>query len=149
MPQWTAGGKINGNYGGSAIAVTKASAHPKEAAAFAQWLNVDAKTTLALTNPDGAGLFPVTQSTLSNPAWKDIKYDYWSGQAIHQVMSDAAQQVDVNFAWSPFTDFVFTTYADEIAKVKAGTITFEQALQELQDKTVAYGKDQGFTVTTP
>ena len=149
MPQWTAGGKINGNYGGSAIAVTKASAHPKEAAAFAQWLNVDAKTTLALTNPDGAGLFPVTQSTLSNPDWKDIKYDYWSGQAIHQVMSDAAQQVDVNFSWSPFTDFVFTTYADEIAKVKAGTITFEQALQDLQDKTVAYGKDQGFTVTTP
>ena len=149
MPQWTAGGKINGNYGGSTSAVTKASAHPKEAAAFAQWLNVDPKATLDLTNPDGAGLFPVTQGTLSNPTWKDVKYDYWSGQAIHQTMLDAAQQVDVNFAWSPFTDFVFTTYGDEISQVKAGTITFEQALKDLQDKVVAYAKDQGFTVTTP
>jgi multiple sugar transport system substrate-binding protein len=148
MPQWTAGGKINGNDGGSSIAVTKASAHPKEAAAFAQWLNVDPKTTLALTDPAGSGLFPVTQGTLSDPTWKDVKYDYWSGQAIHQTMLEAAQQVDVNFAWSPFTDFVFTTYADEITQVKAGTITFEQALQNIQDKVVAYGKDQGFTVTT-
>jgi multiple sugar transport system substrate-binding protein len=149
MPQWTAGDKINGNYGGSSIAVTKASAHPKEAAAFAQWLNVDPATTLALTDPAGAGLFPVTQGTLADPKWKDVTYDYWSGQAIHQTMLEAAQQVDVNFAWSPFTDFVFTTYADEITNVKAGTTTFEQALQNLQDKVVAYGKDQGFTVNTP
>jgi hypothetical protein len=44
---------------------------------------------------------------------------------------------------------VFTTYKDEITQVVAGTITFEQALQDLQDKSVAYAKDQGFTVTTP
>ena len=149
MPQWTAGGKINGNYGGSTIAVTKASAHPKEAAEFDRWLNVDPAATLALTIPDGAGLFPVTLATLADSNWKNTKYDYWSGQAIHQVMADAAQQVDVNFAWSPFTDFVFTTYADEITQVKAGTITFDQALQDMQDKSVAYAKDQGFTVTTP
>src|ERR1700690_3813559 len=43
MPQWNAGDKVNGNYGGSTIAVMKASAHPKEAAAFAQGLNTDAK----------------------------------------------------------------------------------------------------------
>ena len=149
MPQWTAGGKINGNYGGSTIAVTKASAHPKEAAEFDRWLNVDPKATLDLTNPAGAGLFPVTVDTLANPKWKDITYEYWSGQAIHQVMLEAANQVDVNFAWSPFTDFVFTTYGDEISQVKAGTITFEQALQNVQDKVVTYAKDQGFTVTTP
>jgi len=149
MPQWTAGGTINGNYGGSAIAATKASAHPKEAAAFVKWLNVDPKVTLDLTNPDGAGLFPVTQSTLADKAWKDVTYEYWSGQAIHQTMADAAQQVDVNFAWSPLTDFVFQTYTDEITLVVAGKITFEQAFKDVQDKTAAYGKDQGFTITTP
>jgi multiple sugar transport system substrate-binding protein len=147
MPQWSAGGKTNGNYGGSSIAVTKASAHPKEAAAFAQWLNVDAKTTLALTDPAGAGLFPVTTSTLTDPKWKDVTYEYWSGQAIHQTMLDAANQVDVNFAWSPLTDFVFATYGDEITQVKAGKVSFEAALKDLQDKVSAYGKDQGFTIT--
>jgi multiple sugar transport system substrate-binding protein len=149
MPQWTPGGAVNGNYGGSTIAVMQASAHPAEAAEFAQWLNTDPVITLELTNPDKAGLFPVTLATLSNPQWSDVTYDYWSGQAIHQVMAEAAQQVDPNFGWSPFTSFVYTTYADDLTKVRAGEMTFEQAMQDLQDKCVAYAKDQGFTVTTP
>jgi len=61
-------------------------------------------------------------------------------------MADAAQQVDVSFGWSPFTDFVYTTYAEELAAVKAGTISFEQAMQNVQDKSTTYAKDQGFTV---
>ena len=149
MPQWTAGGKVNGNYGGSVDAVMKATKHPKEAAQFAQWLNTDPTITLELTNPDKAGLFPVVQPTLSNPKWSDVTYDYWSGQAIHQVMAQAAQQVNPNFGWSPFTSFVFTTYADDLTKVRAGSMTFEQAMQDLQTKCVAYAKDQGFTVTGP
>ena len=146
MPQWKAGDKVNGNYGGSTIAVTKASAHAKEAAEFAKWLNTDPKPLVELTNPDKAGLFPVTQSTLSNKAWSDVPYDYWSGQAIHQVMAQAAQQVNPSFQWSPFTDFVYTTYADLLTQVKAGTLTLQDAMKQLQDKSVTYAKDQGFTV---
>ncbi len=146
MPQWTAGGKVNGNYGGSTIAVTKATTHPKEAEAFNRWLNTDAGITLALTNPDTAGLFPVTLSTLADPKWSDTPYDFWGGQPVHQVMAEGAAQVDVNYQWSPFTDFVFTTYSDEVNAVKAGKQTFEQAMQNLQDKVTAFAKDQGFTV---
>ena len=146
LPQWTAGGKVNGNYGGSTDAVMKATKNPKEAAAFAQWLNTDAKPTLELTNPDKAGLFPVTQGTLSNKQWSDITYDYWSGQAIHQTMATAAQQVDPGFGWSPFTNYVYTTYADLLTQVTAGSMTLEQAMKTLQDKSVSYAKDQGFTV---
>lgn len=144
MPQWTAGGKVNGNYGGSSIAVMKATAHPQEAETFARWLNTDPKITLELTGK--AALFPVTQQTLSNPKWVDYKSDFWGGQETHKVMAEAAQQVDVSFAWSPFQDYVYSTYADERNAVKAGTITFEQAMQNLQDKVIAYAKDQGFTV---
>lgn len=146
MPQWTAGGKVNGNYGGSTIAVTKASQHPKEAEAFDRWLNTDPKALLDLTNADKAGLFPVNLATLSDPKWADTTYDFWSGQAIHKVMADASKQVDVSYQWSPFTDFVYTTYANEIIAVKAGTQTYEQAMQNMQDKVTAYAKDQGFTV---
>ncbi len=148
MPQWTAGGKVNGNYGGSTDAVMKATQHPKEAAAFAQWLNTDAKPTLEFTNPDKAGLFPVTQTTLSNKQWSDVTYDYWSGKAIHQTMAQAAQEVDPSFQWSPITDYVYTTYADLLTQVKSGSITLVQAMKTLQDKSVSYAKDQGFTVTT-
>lgn len=146
MPQWAPGDKKNGNYGGSSVAVTKASAHPKEAAAFAQWLNTDSKIALELTTPDKAGLFPVLNETLSSKDWSDTKYEFWSGQQIHQIMGQAAQQVLPDYGWSPFTPFVFTTYADDLVKVKAGTMTFEDLMKDLQDKSVQYAKDQGFTV---
>jgi len=148
MPQWTAGGKINGNYGGSSIAVTKASAHQQEAETFARWLNTDHATALAFAN-GAAGLFPVTTATLSDPAWSDFTSPFWGGQKTHKITATAAEQVDVSFAWSPFTDFVYTTYATEVTNITAGTITFEQGMKDLQDQTVAYATDQGFTVVAP
>lgn len=144
MPQWIAGGEVNGNYGGSTIAVMKATTQPQAAETFARWLNTDPQTTLGLTGE--AALFPVTQQTLSDPKWADYTSEFWGGQETHKVMAEAAQQVHVEFAWSPFTDFVYTTYADELNAVKAGTITFEQAMQNMQDKVTAFASDQGFTV---
>jgi multiple sugar transport system substrate-binding protein len=145
MPQWTAGGKVNGNWGGSTSVVMKATAHPKEAETFARWLNTDPQTVLDLTV--SAALFPVTQPALSNPEWADYKPEFWGEQETHKVMAEAAEQVDVSFAWSPFQDFVYSTYADELNAVKAGTITFEEAMQNMQDKVTAFATDQGFTVT--
>jgi multiple sugar transport system substrate-binding protein len=149
MPQWTAGGKDNGNYGGSTIAVAKVSAHPKEAAAFAQWLNTDGKVALELTNPDKAGLFPVTLDTLANADWSGTKYDFWSGDAIHATMAEAAKQVRTDYGWSPFTSFVYTTYTDDLTQVIAKKISFEDLMKDLEAKSIQYGKDQGFTVTGP
>lgn len=149
MPQWTAGGKANGNYGGSTIAVAKGTAHPAEAEKFAQWLTTDPKPTLEVTNAAKAALFPVTTGVLTNPDWLGVTDDFWSGQKIHQVMSDAAQAVNVDFGWSPFTNFVYTTYADLLVKVRAGSLSFEDAMTQLQTTVVGYAKDQGFTVTTP
>ncbi len=145
MPQWSAGGAVNGNYGGSTDAVPAKSAHPKEAETFIRWLNTDAEITLALTGGT-SNLFPVTEATLADAEWAGFTSEFWGGQETHKVMAEAAQQVDVSFGWSPFTDYVYTTYAEELAAVKAGTITFEQAMQNLQDKSTAYATDQGFTV---
>ena len=94
MPQWTAGTAVNGNYGGSTIAVTAASAHPAEAETFNRWLNTDPGPTLALAN-GAAGLFPVTLATLADPAWSDFTSDFFGGQKLHQVTGEAAQAVDV------------------------------------------------------
>ena len=85
----------------------------------------------------------MTQATLTSPDWAGFKSDFWGGQETHKVMAEAAQQVDVSFGWSPFTDFVYTTYAEELAAVKAGTITFEQAMQNLQDKATTYAEGSG------
>ena len=146
MPQWTAGTAVNGNYGGSTIAVTAASKNPQAAETFNRWLNTDAAPTLALAN-GAAGLFPVTTATLADPAWADFVSPFWSGQKLHQVTAEAAKAVDVAFQWSPFTDYVYTTYADDLTAVKGGTSTLVATMADLQAKSTAHATEQGFTVT--
>jgi hypothetical protein len=64
-------------------------------------------------------------------------------------MAEAAQNVNVDFGWSPFTNYVYTTYGDLLVQVRAGKMTFEDAMAQLQTTVVQYAKDQGFTVNTP
>jgi len=145
MPQWTAGAKSNGNYGGSMIAVTSASQHQKAADEFARWLTTDPATTLALTGGK-ASLFPVQNTATSDPKWTDTADAFWGGQKVHQVMAEAMAQVDPSFGWSPFTDYVYSTYASDLVAVHAGKMTFEALMNDLQTKSIQYAKDQGFTV---
>jgi multiple sugar transport system substrate-binding protein len=145
MPQWTAGEAVNGNYGGSTIAVTSASANPAAAETFARWLTTDPQIVIDVTQPP-ANLFPVVKSALADPAWTEFAPEFWGGQQTHQVMAEAATQVDVTFQWSPFTDFVYTTFDEELNGILAGQTTFQQAMQNLQERSVAFAQDQGFTV---
>jgi multiple sugar transport system substrate-binding protein len=125
MPQWDAATPVNGNYGGSTIAVMKASQHPQEAATFDAWLNTDPAPTLALANGT-AGLFPVTTETLNNPAWSDFEAPFWGNQKLHELTAQAAQTVGLDWQWPPFTAQVYTDYAAEVVKVKAGTETISK-----------------------
>ncbi len=146
MPQWTAGNHVDGNYGGSTDAVIKSTKHPKEATEFAIWLNTNANTTLQFATGKAA-LFPVTTATLNSPQWSGVTSSYWGGEQINKTFADLSQSVDVNFTWSPFQDFVYSTFSDQFVDVKSGKITFSQAMKNLQDKVSAYAQDQGFTVT--
>jgi multiple sugar transport system substrate-binding protein len=148
MPQWDASTPINGNYGGSTVAVTKASQHPQEAATFNAWLNTDPASTIPLANGT-AGLFPVTNDTLTNPEWSDYTSDFFGGQKLHQLTAQAAQTVGQDWQWPPFTAQVYSDYADQLTKVKAGTETMVQAMSNMQTLETAYATDQGFTVTGP
>lgn len=146
MPQWDVATPINGNYGGSTIAVMEASDNPAEAEAFARWLNSDAAVTLELTGPP-ANLFPVTQSTLSDESWTSYAPEFWGGETTHQVMADGAQLVDTTYAWSPFTDYVYNAYATLLADVRAGSTTFVEAMAKLDDEVSSFAAQNGFTVT--
>ena len=145
MPQWAAGGKANGSYGGSSIAVSNASGSKAEADAFARWLTTDAKATLTLTGGKSL-LFPVQTSVLADTTWTGAKDDFFGGQTTHTVMADAMSQVDPSFGWSPFTDFVYSTYATDLVQVHSGKMTFAALMADVQAKSVQYAKDQGFTI---
>jgi len=143
LPQWNAGDTASGNWGGSTDAVTSQSKHPKEAAEFAMWLNHNQESATQFAQKQF--LFPVLKSVLSDPAF-DAPSTFYGGQKVNEVFVAASNQVDTNFQWSPFQDYVYTQYGNQIGDAVNGKISFEQAINNLQTNLVDYAKSQGFTV---
>ncbi|HEY3010924.1 MAG TPA: sugar ABC transporter substrate-binding protein [Micromonosporaceae bacterium] len=144
LPQWSGGEQVSANWGGSTLAVTKQSKHPKEAAELAIWLMHDPEATKLYTTKQF--LFPVLKNLLSSPDFVDQKFDFYGGQQVNHIFSQAAQQVDVAFQWSPFQDFVYSTMNDEFGKAIGGPPSLVDALHAVQQKTTDFAKSQGFEV---
>lgn len=143
LPQWNAGDHATGNWGGSTDAVTTQSQHPKEAAEFAMWLNHDKDSAMMFAQKQF--LFPVLKSVLTDPSF-DTPSDFYGGQKVNEIFIAAANNVDTTFQWSPFQDYVYTQFGNQAGDAVNGKITFEQAMNNLQDTVVNYAKAQGFTV---
>jgi multiple sugar transport system substrate-binding protein len=145
LPQWTAGDHAVGNWGGSTDAVTTQSAHPKEAAEFAIWLNHDKNSALMFAQKQF--LFPVLESVLSDPSFINATSSFYGGQQVNQVFVTASHNVDTNFQWSPFQDYVYSQMNDQFGSAVSGKITLVQAMHNVQGNTVTFAKSQGFTVS--
>ncbi len=143
MPQWTAGGQVAGNWGGSSTVVFKDSAHPKEAAEFALWLNSTTQPVELMVK--GAQLYPALTSELSSPA-VNTPSDFYGGQVVNQVFGQVSSQVDTQFQWGPTMDQVFTDMNDALGAAVSGNGTLSQALDTVQTKTVNAMKAAGISV---
>jgi multiple sugar transport system substrate-binding protein len=144
LPQWNAGEAVSANWGGSTLAVTKQSKHPREAAELAIWMMHDPQATKLYTTKQF--LFPVLKSLLESPEFVGQKFDFYGDQAVNEVFVKAASQVDTGFQWSPFQDFVYTTMNDEFGKAVSGNQSLPDALRATQRKATDYARSQGFTV---
>ena len=148
MPQWTPGGQVASNWGGSTDAVTKQSKYPEAAAMFAGWLNTN-KDAVALESTDigegGSGLFHANVFTdkISNFS---APVPFLGGQVANTIFAKEMPWVDKNFQFSPWTSYVFNQLQLELTDFFSGKITTDQALQNLQDKITAFAKAQGFQV---
>ncbi|MFL5693290.1 MAG: ABC transporter substrate-binding protein [Ktedonobacteraceae bacterium] len=145
LPQWTAGGQASANWGGSTDAVTAKSQHPKEAAEFAMWLNHDQNSAMMFAQKQF--LFPTVKGVLSNPSFMNAASPFYGGQTVNQIFASASNNVDTSYQWSPFQDYVYTQMGDQLSVAINGKSTFEQAMNNLQNKVVSYAKSQGFTVS--
>jgi multiple sugar transport system substrate-binding protein len=144
LPQWSAGEAVSANWGGSTLAVTKQSKHPKEAAELAIWLMHDPQATKLYTTKQF--LFPVLKNQLESPEFMGQKFDFYGDQAVNEVFVKAAGQVDTGFQWSPFQDFVYTTMNDEFGRAVSGKQSLPDALSATQRKATDYARSQGFTI---
>ncbi|MHC5705007.1 ABC transporter substrate-binding protein [Streptomyces tirandamycinicus] len=133
MPQWSAGDRKAGNWGGSTTAVLKGSEHPYEAAKFALWLNTDPKA-LEILNREG-GLYPAATAGLRLEALQQ-PVDFYGGQKVFDTFAEASRNVNTDWTFGPTMTDTYRFMGDGIAGALGGKGTLRDALQAADAKTV-------------
>jgi multiple sugar transport system substrate-binding protein len=135
LPNWQAGRRVSGNWGGSTTVVFKGTKHPAEAAKFALWAFGD-NAAEALNNKNG-GQFPATISGETQlPALRE-PYPYFGGQVIWKVFQDAATSVDTSWQWGPTMTQTYADLNDGLSAAVNGQATIGGALRHAQSSTIA------------
>jgi multiple sugar transport system substrate-binding protein len=151
IPQWEQGAQVDGDFGGSVQAVTKASKYPEAAAIFATFINTqqeELKHDIAPAKDGGGGLFPADSDGFKLPEFNAPNPALDNQKANQEIFSKASSQVYAGFQWSPWSNYVFNQLTSELSKAFTGKESVQQALQNVQDKVVTYAKSQGYKVTT-
>jgi multiple sugar transport system substrate-binding protein len=143
MPQWEAGGANAGNWGGSTTAVCTGTEHAYEAAQFALWLNTD-PASLEILNAEG-GLFPAATSGQDLPALS-AGVEFYGGQPIFDVFTEASGQVDTDFTWGPTMTDTYTALSDGFTAALNGQGTLSDALGAAQSSSLDALRAQGIQV---
>jgi multiple sugar transport system substrate-binding protein len=141
LPQWSAGGHIVGNWGGSSTAVMAASKHQQDAAEFAQWLNTTPAATAALVS-DG-GIYPADSAAeaaiTSPPTYFSNEPAFWSlGK---QYSSEAAQ-----VTWGPDVNVAYSEFTTAFGAATNAKGSFLSPLAAIQTAVLNDMKKTGFTV---
>lgn len=120
-----------GNNGGSYLAITKASAHPREAYEVMKWLlSPSHQVQTFLSNK----LFPSTPTSYADP--RMYRPDaFLGGQQTTRVFSQAAEQIKLNYL-GPYSTTVDAVFQRELSLVETQNedpeIGWNQAQQEIQ-----------------
>lgn len=145
MPQKQAGQNLQGNWGGSTLAVVKGSSHAKEAATFVKWFGGSADAWKILSG-DVAGAFPGYGPLLNSTAFQSRTLPISGASQPNKVFAKAAQD-SAPAQWPPIMTAALTQWTSTFAGVTKGSETLPQAFATFQKQMVKYAKSQGFTVT--
>lgn len=137
------GTPVTAENGGGGQAVTKQSKNPALAAGFLKWLNNDEESLKIFAESGG---FPSTTKQLSDPAFVDAASDYFGGQQINQVLTEASTQVRDGWSYLPFQVYANSIFGDTVGQQYASKGDLNEGLSTWQDQLVEYGNSQGFTV---
>ena len=145
VPQWNAGEKANGAWGGSTMAVMAKSKNAIAAAKLAEFLGTDPEVTTMYTTKQQ--LFPAAKQVLEDPKWANAAPSYLGGQKVNEVGAQASEEVLTDFSWSPFQDQIYTYWQETVGKALTDKTDLWPAVQQWEQKTVDYAKGQGFKVS--
>jgi len=142
MPQWTAGGKVSAENGGSSLAVMEKSANKALAYAFLRY----ATTGEGATSRASEGAFPATLADLNSPAFVDKEFTYFGGQKVNQVLAQAAKNVATGWNYLPFQVYANDKFNDTVGKAYVSPTKLADGLAAWQAECKTYGNTQGFAV---
>ena len=128
--------------GGGTQSVLEQSNNPALAAAFVRWLNHDEGIEPFLAS----GGFPATVADLEDPTFVDKPSDYFGGQPVNQVLTEAAGHVVEGWQYLPYQLYANTIFGDTVGKAYQDHSDLNAGLLAWQDALVEYGNGQGFSV---
>ncbi len=121
----------DGNDGGSFLALTKYSPHPRQAYAVMQWL---LSPQNQLQSFHALNLFPSTPGVFTNPAMSQIE-PFFGGQNTSEIFSEAARNVKPGY-FGPDYDIVNAIFEQELLSVDILNTDPQMAWQHAQQQVM-------------
>jgi multiple sugar transport system substrate-binding protein len=144
LPAWTPGDTTTGIWGGSATTVTTDSAHPKEAAEFASWLNTDDAAVTEQVKQ--INVYPAAEAGRALPVLQAAPAFFPDQPDFYAEVKKAAPGARSFPMWGPDVTVTFTGYTDGFSRALQSGGSFDAALSSMQSAATADLKKQGFTV---
>lgn len=137
-----AGSDAAGESGGSVNVVPRGTENVEQAVEFISWLNATEEGTSHLI---AGGVFPAAFVGQENSDLL-VEDEYFGGAVANQVFADAAATVPDSWVDGPTYDLTQDALKDAFAQVANGQLTFAEALDQVQAKTVKDLEDMGLEV---
>lgn len=145
MPQWSSSVYETSEYGGSSMAVLKASQNKPAAYVIARCLmNEEESSTMWTTKQL---LFPSKNAILNSPEFVGLEAEFYGGTPVNAMYAEASAAVVSGWEWAPIQSFVSSEISAQVgAAAASGGI--EAALDRVQAAVVEYAERQGFSVVS-
>ncbi|MET8141055.1 extracellular solute-binding protein [Sphaerisporangium sp. NPDC005288] len=141
LPQWSAGERHTGFWGGSSTAVAEKSPSKAAAVRFATWLNTDPAALASLV--EQGAVYPAAtegQASLTKaPEYFGNQPDFWKTAA---AISATAR----GFTFGPDVNVTYNAFKDAFDKAVQDGSAFSGAVRTMQDATVADMRKSGFQI---
>ncbi|CAN7705366.1 MULTISPECIES: ABC transporter substrate-binding protein [unclassified Caballeronia] len=144
MPHLSAQNTLSTAFGGSMFGVFSGTKHPKESLEVIRYMMSNRAPTELYVREQF--LTPSTRKLISDPGIREIEQPMCGNQKVNEVNFAAIGEMTVPYRFSPFEDYVQQVMNDELPQAAKGARTLSKAFDRIQDRVVAYAKDQGFTV---
>lgn len=143
LPQWSAGERATGSWGGSSTAVTTDSEHPQAAAEFAAWLNTDPEAVAALVRE--SGVYPAATAAQTSDALAEPPEFFAHQEDFYAEAAEIAAGT-APAAWGPNVNVAYNAFNDAFGDAARDRSDFRDALGTVHEATVADLRDLGFQV---